>query len=255
MKGVYEVSWSIAELARISGVSSRTLRHYDAIGLLAPAWVADNGWRHYEQEQLLCLQQILLLRNLGLGLRTVAEILERDSCDSTVAVLRRHRRGLVEEQQRLGRLMHTIDRTIDDVQEGREMTTETMFEGFEHNPYETEARGRWGDEAVDASYERMKAWTPADADKARTGYGRVHDGLAPLLAAGMPCDGDRVQELVDLHYAVTSLFWTPNAEAYRGLGQMYVDDERFRASIGQGNDALVVYLRDAMVVYADAKLG
>jgi DNA-binding transcriptional MerR regulator len=71
------MSWSIAELARISGVTSRTLRHYDAVGLLPPAWVAGNGWRHYEREQLLRLQQILLLRNLGLGLRGVAEILER----------------------------------------------------------------------------------------------------------------------------------------------------------------------------------
>jgi hypothetical protein len=65
---------------------------------------------------------------------------------------------------------------------------------------------------------------------------------------------ERVQELVDLHFQVISLFWTPNAEAYRGLGQMYVDDERFRQNIGQGNDALVTYLRDAMAIYADGKL-
>ena len=248
------MSWSIAEMARISGVSSRTLRHYDAVGLLAPAWVGANGWRHYEHEQLLRLQQILLLRNTGLGLRAVAEILERDSRDSTVAVLRRHRRWLVEEQARLGRLMQTVDRTIDAVQEGGTMAAETMFEGFEHNPYQAEARRLWGDEAVDASYERMKGWSSDDAEKARTGYGRVHDGLAVLLAAGVQCDDDRVQELVDLHYEVTSLFWTPNAETYRALGQGYVDDKRFRSAIGQGNDALVAYLRDAMDVYAGTRL-
>jgi len=248
------VSWSIAELARISGVSSRTLRHYDAIGLLTPARVAYNGWRHYESEQALRLQQILLFRNLGLGLREIAQILERDSRDSTVAVLQRHRRWLIDEQDRLGRLMHTIDRTIEDVQEGRPMVTETMFEGFEDNPYEAEARERWGDEAVDASHERMRGWSPAEADKVLTGYGRVHEGLAPLLAAGVPTDDDRVQRLINLHYEVTSLFWTPSAEAYRGLGQMYVDDERLTANIGQGNDALVTYLRDAMVAYAEAQL-
>ena len=134
------------------------------------------------------------------------------------------------------------------------MAAERMFEGFEHNPYEAEARERWGDEAVDASYERMKGWTPADAEKARTGYERVHSGLAPLLAAGVPVDDPRVQELVQLHYEVISLFWTPNAMAYRGLGQMYVDDERFRRNIGGGNDELVGYLRDAMAVYADTRL-
>lgn len=249
------MSWSIAELARISGVSSRTLRHYDAIGLLAPAWVAHNGWRHYEQEQVLRLQQILLLRDLGLGLRTVAEILARDSRDGTVAVLRRHRRWLIAEQERLRRLVHTIDRTIDDIQKGGEMNADTMFEGFEHNPYEAEARQRWGDDAVDATNERMKGWSAADAEKARTGYARVHEGMAPLLVDDVAVDDDRVQELIDLHYEVTSLFWTPDAEAYRGLGQTYVDDERFRSNIGEGNDALVAYLRDAMIVYADARLG
>jgi DNA-binding transcriptional MerR regulator len=247
------MSWSIAEIARISGVSSRTLRHYHAIGLLTPAWVAANGWRHYEQEHVLRLQQILLLRNLGLGLRAVADILKHDSRDGTVAVLQRHRRWLAEEQERLGRLMHTIDRTIDDLQEGRQMTR-TMFEGFERNPYEAEARQRWGDAAVDASYEQMKGWSPDDAAKAASGYGLVYEGLAPLLAADVPCDDDRVQELVGLHYEVTSLFWTPDAETYRALGQGYVDDKRFTAAIGQGNDALVAYLRDAMAAYADAKL-
>ncbi len=216
--------------------------------------MADNGWRHYEQEQLLRLQRILLLRDLGLGLGAVAEILERDSRDGAVAILRRHRRWVLEEQERLRRLVRTIDRTIGDLQEGGEMAAETMFEGFEHNPYEAEARERYGDEAVDESCARMKGWSAADAAKARTGYGRVHEGLAPLLDAGVPADDDRVQELIDLHYEVTSLFWTPDAEAYRGLAQLYVDDERFTTNIGQGNDALVAYLRDAMVTYADARL-
>jgi len=248
------LGWSIAEVARTSGVTSRTLRHYDAIGLLPPAWVADNGWRYYEHEQLLRLQQILLLRELGLGLDAVAAILEQQSRHTTVEVLRQHRDWLVAEQERLARLVHTVDRTITDIEKGGEMAPDTMFQGFEHNPYEAEARERWGDDAVDASHERIKALSADDAEKARTGYGRVHDGLAPLLAEGVPASDERVQELVDLHFQVISLFWTPNAEAYRGLGQMYVDDERFRQNIGQGNDALVTYLRDAMAIYADGKL-
>jgi MerR family transcriptional regulator, thiopeptide resistance regulator len=134
------------------------------------------------------------------------------------------------------------------------MAAETMFEAFEHNPYQAEARQLWGDESVDVSYARIKDWSAADAEKARTGYGRVHEGLTALLAAGVPCDDDRVQHLIDLHYEVTSLFWTPTAETYRALGQGYVDDQRFRAAIGQGNDALVSYLRDAIAVYANTRL-
>lgn len=134
------------------------------------------------------------------------------------------------------------------------MADEQMPPGFEENPYEDEARQRWGDQTIEDTKQRMRSWSKDDAELARTGFARVHTGLAPLQADGVPVDDQRVQELVDLHYQVVSLFWTPTAEPYRGLGQMYVDDERFRSNIGQGNDDLVTYLRDAMNVYADSRL-
>ncbi len=249
------MAWSVAEVARASGVTSRTLRHYHAIGLLVPARTAPNGRRHYEQEQLLRLQQILLLRDLGLRLEVVAEVIAHRSSQDTIEVLARHKEWLLREQLRLGQLVRTVDSTIENLRNGGEMSPEKVFEGFEHNPYEAEARERWGDEAVDASYQRMRGWTEADAEKARTGYTRVHEGLAALKAEGVDVTELSVQELIQLHYEVTCLFWTPTREAYRNLGQMYVDDERFRQSIGSGDDALVEYLRDAMTVYAEDRLG
>jgi len=249
------MAWSIAEVARASGVTSRTLRHYHAIGLLVPARTAPNGRRYYEQEQLLRLQQILLLRDLGLSLDVVADVIAHRSSQDTIEVLARHKEWLHREQLRLGQLVRTVDSTIENLRKGGEMSPEKVFEGFEHNPYEAEARERWGDEAVDASYERMRGWTEADAEKARTGYTRVHEGLAALKAEGVDVTELSVQELIQLHYEVTCLFWTPTREAYRNLGQMYVDDERFRLNIGSGDDAVVEYLRDAMTVYADNRLG
>ncbi|MGW1340871.1 MerR family transcriptional regulator [Kribbella sp. NPDC002412] len=248
------MAWSIAEVARASGVTSRTLRHYHSIGLLAPARTAPNGRRYYEQEQLLRLQQILLLRDLGLSLDVVAEVIEHRSSQDTIEVLARHKEWLLREQLRLGQLVRTVDSTIENLRKGGEMSPEKVFEGFEHNPYEAEARERWGDEAVDASYERMRGWSEADAEKARTGYTRVHEGLAALKAKGTDVVELSVQELIQLHYEVTCLFWTPARTAYKNLGQMYVDDERFRQNIGSGDDALVEYLRDAMAVYADNRL-
>jgi DNA-binding transcriptional MerR regulator len=248
------MAWSIAEVARASGVTSRTLRHYHSIGLLPPARTAPNGRRYYEQEQLLRLQQILLLRDLGLSLDVVGEVIEHRSSQDTIEVLARHKEWLLREQLRLGQLVRTVDSTIENLRKGGEMSPEKVFEGFEHNPYEAEARERWGDEAVDASYERMRGWSEADAEKARTGYTRVHEGLAALKAKGADVTELSVQELIQLHYEVTCLFWTPTRDAYKGLGQMYVDDERFRHNIGSGDDALVEYLRDAMTVYADHRL-
>lgn len=134
------------------------------------------------------------------------------------------------------------------------MTDPTMPEGFEDDPYEAEARECYGDAIIEDTKARMASWSPADAERARTGYSRVHQRLAGLRADGVAVDDDRVQALIAEHHELTSLFWTPTAESYRGLGQTYVDDPRFTRNIGQGNDALVAYLRDAMTVYADAHL-
>ncbi len=231
----------------MSDVTSRTLRHYDAIGLLPPACVAADGRRYYRRPELLRLQRILLLRELGLGLAAIAEALDREA--DPVAVLRAHRDRLAGERDRLARLVRTVDATIESLEGGEEMSAEQMFSGFGHNPYEAEARERWGDEAVDASYQRVRDLAPEQAELARTGFGKVHGGLAELLAAGVPVTDPRVQELVGLHHEVVSLFWTPSAEAYRNLGRMYLDDERFQATIG--GEAVTRYLVDAMEIYAE----
>jgi hypothetical protein len=171
-----------------------------------------------------------------------------------VTALRRHHERLLAERHRLTTLLQTVETTIDSMEKGHIMDAETMFEGFEHDPYEVEARERWGDAAVDASKERMRGWTSPDAERARTGYKQVHQQLAALKADGVPVTDPRVQTVVAEHCAIVCLFWTPDAAAYRGLGQLYVDDERFRQNIGGGDDGLVGYLRDAMAVYADTRL-
>jgi DNA-binding transcriptional MerR regulator len=247
---VRDGSWSIAEVARMSDVTSRTLRHYDAVGLLRPAWIGADGRRYYRRPELLRLQRILLLRELGMGLKPIAEALQREA--DPVTVLREHRDRLAGERDRLARLVRTVDTTIESLEGGEEMTAEEMFSGFEHDPYEAEARERWGDEAVDASYERIRNFTPEQAELAKTGFARVHSGLAELMAEGVPVTDRRVQELVGLHHEVISLFWTPTAEAYRNLGRMYLDDERFQRTIG--GEAVTRYLAGAMEVYTDTTL-
>jgi DNA-binding transcriptional MerR regulator len=247
------MSWSIVEVARLSGITARTLRHYDAIGLLTPSWVGSGGRRHYGHEELLRLQRILLLRDLGLPLPAIAQALSDEDELGTVEALRRHAEWLEGERERLGTLLGTVRKTIESIESGNTMSAEAMFEGFE-NPYEAEARQRWGDEAVDASYQRLRQLPPSDAERARNGFGRVHEALKPLSAAGVPVEDERVQAIIAEHYGVVCLFWTPNAAAYRGLGEMYVEDERFRRNIGGGDDDLVRYLRAGMEVYADTVL-
>src|SRR5690554_5863083 len=164
-EGGLAASWSIEEVARMTGVTSRTLRHYHAIGLLEPAFTSEGGRRHYGEPELLRLQEILLLKQLGLGLDDVAAVLASRGEAERASVLRRHRAQLAEERERLGRLIATVDRTIRSLEEGTEMTPEEMFDGLIQNPYEQEAREKYGDEAVGRSYERIRRLPKAERER------------------------------------------------------------------------------------------
>jgi DNA-binding transcriptional MerR regulator len=122
------VSWSIQQVARLSGVTARTLRYYGEIGLLRPARVGPNGYRYYEQEQLLRLQEILLLRELDMDLGTIAAVV--DGARDRVEALRAHEQRLLAERGRLDRLARTVAATIAHLEEGTAMPAEELFEGF-----------------------------------------------------------------------------------------------------------------------------
>src|SRR5690606_20275676 len=121
--------WSTTQVSRMSKVTSRTLRHYDQIGLLRPAAVADNGLRYYEHEQLLRLQQILVLRDLGLPLETIGTIVNQGG--DRLEQLRRHHTWLTEERDRFDRLAATVAETIRHLEGGGTMRPEDLFENFD----------------------------------------------------------------------------------------------------------------------------
>ena len=250
------MAWSIAEVARMSGVTSRTLRHYDAIGLLRPAYVQPSGQRFYETAELLRLQQILLLRELGIGLADIAAAI--GSGPGTLAALRRHHTRLLAEQGRLARLAGTVARTITELEGNDPMTPqinrpENLFEGFNPADYEDEARERWPEQFEQAQAVAQAA-SPEQVTAEQQEITARMIRMAELMTAGKPAANPEVQAEVDRHFRWVAPHWTPTAQAYRGLGQLYVDDERFRVSYEQIAPGLAAYQRDAMTVYARDRL-
>ena len=241
----------------MSGVTSRTLRHYDGIGLLAPAYVGANGYRYYEVEQLLRLQQILLLRELGVGLSEIADAI--GSQPGTVGALRRHYARLVAERDRLGVLARTVARTITELEGGDPVTQpkinrpENLFEGFDPSAYEDEARERWP-EQYEQSRPIAESMPPEQVEAIQKDLTAYMVRLAELMVAGKPAGDADVLTQVEWHYRWVSRFWTPSAEAYRNLGRMYVDDERFRANYEKIADGLAAYQCEAMAAYARERL-
>ena len=244
--------WSTAEVARMSRVSSRTLRHYHHRGLLPPADTGSGGLRFYERPQLLRLQHILVLRELGLGLDDIGAVL--DGASDEVTALRRHHERLLAESDRLRTLAATVAATIDEAEKGPEIAAERLFDGFRNDPYAAEARERYGEVAADAQ-RRAASWDDASAAAVKDEGDAINRDLAAAMAAGAAIDSAEVQAVVARHHAWVSHFWTPGREAYIGLGRLYTDDERFTATYDAVAPGLAPYLRDAIAVYAEANLG
>ena len=251
------MAWSIAEVARMSGVTSRTLRHYDEIGLLRPASVGSNGYRWYEQEQLLRLQRLLLLRELGLGLGAIAEVLdgERDQ----VEALRQHEQWLRRERTRLAQLADTVSRTIRQLQGGDQMSAQELFEGFADRSAALEAdlvaeHGEGVREHFRTARARTKDWTQQDYLGAQRDWEELEGRVVEVMRSGAAPDSPAALELMAEHHAQVAQFWTPDRESYTGLGRLYVDDPAFQARYDAKAPGLAEYLRDATAAYAQQRL-
>lgn len=249
------LAWTVSDVARLARVSTRTLRHYDDIGLLHPAAVGANGYRYYERPQLLRLQRILLLRDLGMGLDVVASVLAGEQDE--VEALRRHRQVLQVEARRLARLADTVDRTIQELEGGPEVSD--LFEGFEAKQarFEQDLVERYG-EGVREKFEQSRTatagWTRADYAGAQQEYEQLDTRMDAVLASGAAPDSDSAFAVLDDHYAAVARIWTPNAAAYAGLGQLYVENPEFKARYDAVDPRLADFYRDAMAAYAAARL-
>lgn len=252
------MAWSTAQVAVMSKVTSRTLRHYAAIGLLAPAWVGGNGLRYYEQEQLLRLQQILVLRELGLGLDAIGDIVDGE--DDPVAALRAHHARLLAERDRVDRLAATVSATIAQLEGGTTMSAQSpehWFDGFgdpkRRAEYEADATHRWGEQVTTAN-EQTATWSKENWATVQGEWLSILERVGGLLTAGVAPDAPEVVAAVDVHYRWICQFWTPDAASYTGLGAVYADDPGFRAKFDAQDPRLAGYLRDAMAAYARNRL-
>jgi DNA-binding transcriptional MerR regulator len=252
------MDWSIQDIARLAGTTSRTLRHYDDVGLVKPSRIGDNGYRYYDADALVKLQRVLLLRELGLGIPAIGEVLAGQR-DDTVA-LRTHLEWLSSEQQRLARQFASVERTITELEGGKKPMADKMFDGFDHTQYKDEVEQRWGKE----SYATSDAWWSSKSQSQKDEFmleaaERIEEWKA-VAASGVPADSDEAQAAAKRQYDwLSSIPGTPRSpegrasrDYYTGLAEMYVADERFAKNYGGTEGA--TFVRDAMLAFAQRNL-
>ncbi|MFD3517984.1 MerR family transcriptional regulator [Streptomyces sp. NPDC058657] len=251
------MDWPISEVARMSGVTARTLRHYDETGLLPPSRIGANGHRYYEEHQLLLLQQILVLRALGVGLPEIGRILAEQVDE--VDALREHHRRLLAERDRLDALAGTVSRTIAELEQSRKdgnpMTIhrpENLFEGVQPSQYAENMRDF--PELAEEVGRRAAAMSQADADAGHRERTAQMIRLAELMAAGHPADAEPVQAEIDAQYRALTQLRAVSVEEYRAIGRACVDNDAWRTAYEAIAPGLSAYQRDAIEAYATTGL-
>lgn len=243
-------TYQVKDVARMTGVSIRTLHHYDAIGLLVPGTRTTAGYRLYTDADLLRLQQILIGRELGLPLEEIRRSLDDPRFDRKAALLDQRER-LRDRARQAEDMIRAIERALDLLDGHRaqgEMNMADLFDGFDPSRYEAEARRQWGaTEAFAESEKRTKRYTPDDWKTLKAEQAAVYDDAVSAMKAGKPASSAEVMDIAERHrLSIDRWFYPCSHTMHQGLASMYESDDRFRQSIDKHGAGLTTFLAEAI---------
>lgn len=240
--------YSINQLAKLAGVTVRTLHHYDKIGLLKPSREESNSYRRYSHKELISLTEIMFFRELQFSLAEIKEILSSPN-HNRGQILLDQKKLLQIKRNKLTKLIKIIDQNMTANNPKKALTT---FSDHKMDKYKAEAKERWGNtDAHKQSVARTKNWTKED-------YKRMgEEGLALTrqiaLVMHLPVSDPKVQELTKLHHASIEVFYTCSTEMYTGLAEMYITDPRFTKYYEDIAPGLAQFVHDAILHFCDTQ--
>lgn len=253
------MEYTVNKIASISGVSTRTLRYYDEIGLLKPARINSNGYRIYESAELDQLQQILFYRELGVSIHEIKMLLSAPDFDRETA-LQEHLASLRSKKEQIEMLIENVSKTLRSMKGETIMSDEEKFKGFKQKliqdneqKYGAEIRKKYGDQTIDASNAKLSNMSSEQFDKAEHLRLQINDTLKEAMKTGNPACA-LAQKACDLHKQWICMFWedgTYSAEAHKSLGEMYVTDERFQSYYDNNAKGCAEFLHQALDIYCD----
>lgn len=252
---------TVRQVAKLSGVSVRTLHHYDEVGLLKPASVGANGYRYYGREELLRLQQILFHRELGFSLEEIGRVLDAQGFNR-LAALRAQRTKLAANVVRYRKLIRTIDETLAALEGAKAMEDKAMYRGFDpemqakQEAWIVERYGPGIQRSIDGRNAAQKDWKQADFDRHQAEFAAIETGYAEALASGLPVTSELVQVLARRHCAWVGESWSYPVTrlAFKGLADLYGELPDFQARFDVRAAGLTEYMQAAMRSFAEAEL-
>lgn len=245
--------YKVSELAEMAGVTIRTLHHYDHIGLLQPSHIGENGYRYYDDNNLLQLQQILFYREMDLGLQQISEILNHPEFNLMDA-LHDHRKDLERKIRRLNALIKTIDTTIIYLKGETDMSKKDIFSGFseeQQKQWQEEAMERYDPETVKQSYQRWNNYSKEKQEQIKQEGNDIYAEITKLMGKGKGPESREVQTLLTRWHQHLRYFYEPTPKVLRGLGHMYNQSPDFMATFEKFDANLPAFLEQAITYYCD----
>jgi DNA-binding transcriptional MerR regulator len=253
-------NYSVKQLAKLAGVSVRTLHLYDQLGLLKPSVRTESRYRRYGEKELLRLQQILFYKVLDFPLKEIGTILDDPDFD-LIKALEGHKELLTIKRDHLTTLLNTIDKTVNHLKNKTMSNYEELYEGMpkeQAEAYRKEAIEKWGEDVVVRSEKALLEMPKLNIEQLKTDQKDITQKLASLVNENP--ESEVVQEQIARHYANIRSFWGVTdptdlkIKTYKGLANLYIADERYTTVEGKTNPPFATFMHKAMMCFADSKL-
>ncbi len=252
------MEYSIRELSELAGVSARTLRYYDEIGLLKPLYVNDAGYRYYGEKEVTTLQQILFYRERGFELKSIQKIIYQSDFD-IVNAMEDHLRELEEQRKYMESLIRTVKQTILSMKGEYQMSDQEKFEVFKERlvreneeKYGAEIREKYGDEEIDASNQKLLNMTEEEWERFHSLGAEICNQLKEGVLAGIKPDSEEAKRIVILHKEWLSKTWKQyTTEAHKAIANGYICDERFKLYYDKEVPGCAELLEQAICFWVD----
>lgn len=242
--------YQVQEVARISGVSVRTLHYYDEMGLLCPH-KAENGYRHYEEGHLNRLQLILYYKYLGFPLKKIKDLLKA-SPSARLEQLNDQLSLLKKEEKKMRKLIKTLEKTIAEETGGRKMSAEEKFEGFtleEQKKYKKESVKKYGKKAMEEAERRQEG----REEEMMAVFNEIFFSFSEKKETGISASSEESIALAKrLHEAIRKYGFDCSKEIFSKIGKGYVADRRFKKNIEQFGEGVAQYIFDAIQSYVNS---
>ncbi len=245
------MAYTVKQLSEISGVTVRALHFYEEAGLLSPAYYGSNGYRYYEEKQLLQLQQILFFKELGFTLKQIQKVLNRSEFDQLQA-LYSHKKSLSQQWEKIGTLLKTIDKTINHLKGKKTMKDKEMFVGFIEVKKGTGSESYYEAEEIVGSSIRSGA-KPSNETILKTAH-EIFTKISQCIQDGLSPTSPKVQSLIKKHHALTDQISTATRRVYKAYAQLYREHPAFRKQMEPFHPKLPDFMAEAMTAFANKEL-